>query len=93
MVKSSWLLFITFCIAYGLSGIVFDETEATVDEIFSKQIHLGSQMECNFFKEIFITEVKRVHATYKQDIVFRLKGKMTFKQIQQVVLSFFPFNQ
>ena len=60
-----------------------------VDEIFSRQVQLGSHIACNFFWEIFIREVERVHATYKEEIVFCLKGKMTFKQIQEVVLSFF----
>ena len=46
-----------------------------VDEIFSRHVQLGSHIDCNFFREIFIREVERVHATYKEAIVFCLKGK------------------
>ena len=82
-------------VCYDLNEVVdfsektYDESKAMVDEIFSRHVQLGSHIDCNFFREIFIREVERVHATYKEAIVFCLKGKMTFKQIQEVALSFF----
>ena len=67
----------------------YEETKAMVDEMLCRQITLGSQMHVCFLKEIFIAKVEEVRNNYKEEIVSCLKGKMTFAEIEQVILSFF----
>lgn len=66
------------------------ETKQLVDEIFSRQLSLGEELiACEAFKEIFLREVNKVYQNYKEEIVFCLKGKMSFRQIMDVIIGFF----
>ena len=69
------------------------EKSNMVDEIFSKQMRLGSKIGCQAFREFFLREVDKVHKTYKDQIVFCLKGKLTFRQLEEIILSFFKVWQ
>lgn len=52
------------------------EKSNMVDEIFSKQMRLGSKIGCQAFREYFLRKVDKVHKTYKDQIVFLFKGKI-----------------
>ena len=69
----------------------YGETKAMVDQMLWKQIAIGSEMPANIIKDVFITKVQEVRTNYIEQIVSRLTGKMTFAEIEQVILSFFKF--
>ena len=60
-----------------------------VDQMLSKQITIGSQMPACNLKDVFISKVEDVRTNNIEQIVSRLTGKMTFAEINQVILSFF----
>ena len=57
--------------------------------MLSKQIAMGSQMPACIIKDVFISKVEDVRTNKIEQIVSRLTGKMTFVEIEQVILSFF----
>ena len=69
----------------------YEETKAMVDQMLLKQIAIGSEMPVCIIKDVFIAKVEEVRTNYIEQIVFRLTGKMTFAEIEQVILSFFKF--
>lgn len=60
-----------------------------VDEIFNRERQLGKEISCQIMKRLFFFEIDRVHHHHKDEIVFNLKGKLSFRQIQEIILSFF----
>ena len=60
-----------------------------VDEIFNRQRELGKDISCEILKRVFYLEINRVHSHHKHEIIFNMKGKMSLRDIQQVILSFF----
>ena len=60
-----------------------------VDEIFFLQNQLGQHLCCESFRQLLLQEVNKVYNNHKEEIVFNLKGKMTFREIMDVILSFF----
>ena len=65
------------------------ETKQIVDEIFFQQNQLGQHLSCESFRQLLLQEVNKVYNNHKEEIVFNLKGKMTFREIMDVILSFF----
>lgn len=75
---------------------VYDFNEMTliqkgdiVDEIFNRQRQLGKEICCEIMKRLFFLEIDRVHCHHKYKIIFNLKGKLSFQQIEEIILSFF----
>ena len=79
---------------YNLNKVVdfskktYEETKAMVDEMLCKQIAIGNQIVTCFIKDAFISKVKNVRTNKIEEIVSRLTGKMTFAEIDQVILSY-----
>ena len=69
----------------------YEETKAMVDQMLWKQIAIGSEMPACIIKDVFIAKVQEVRTNNIEQIVSRLTGKMTFAEIEQVILSFFKF--
>ena len=69
----------------------YEETKAMVDQMLWKQIAIGSQMPAGIIKDVFIAKVQKVRTNNIEQIVSRLTKKMTFAEIEQVILSFFKF--
>ena len=67
----------------------YQETKAMVDQMLSKQIAIGSRMPACIIKDVFISKVEDVRTNKIEQIVSRLTGKMTFLEIEGVILSFF----
>ena len=67
----------------------YEETKAMVDQMLCKQIAIGNQMPACIIKDVFISKVENVRTNNIEQIVSRLTGKMTFAEIEQVILSFF----
>ena len=68
-----------------------EETKAMIDQMLCKQIAIGSQMPSCAIKDVFIAKVQHVRTNNIEEIVSRLTGKMTYVEIEQVILSFFKF--
>ena len=73
----------------NFSKKTYEETKAMVDQMLCKQIAIGNQMPTCDIKDVFIAKVENVRTNKIEEIVFRLTGKMTFAQIEQVILSYF----
>ena len=69
----------------------YEETKAMVDQMLLKQIAIGSGMPDCIIKDVFMAKVQAVRTNHIEQIVSRLTGKMTFAEIEQVILSFFYF--
>ena len=67
----------------------YQETKAMVDQMLLRQLTIGSQMPPSIIKDIFIVKVQKVRTNHIEEIVSCLTGKMTFAEIQQVLLSYF----
>ena len=67
----------------------YEETKAMVDQMLWKQIAIGSNMPACIIKDVFITKVQDVRTNKIEQIVSRLTGKMTYAEIEQVILSYF----
>ena len=65
------------------------ETQQLVEEIFFHQIELGKQIDDMFLRELFAREVNKVYHNHKTEIVFCLKGELSFRQRMDIILSFF----
>ena len=48
---------------------------------FFSKINLGSIFVCESFRQLLLQEVNKVYNNHKEEIVFNLKGKMTFREI------------
>ena len=66
-----------------------EEIKAIVNQMLSNQIAIGNHMPVSLIKDVFIAKVEHVRTNNINEIVSRLKGKMTFAEIQDVILSFF----
>ena len=65
-----------------------EETKAIVNEILCRQIELGTRI--GICKELFVATVENVRTNHVEEIVNRLnEKKMTFEELQDVILSFF----
>ena len=65
-----------------------EKIKAIVNEILCRQIELGTRI--GILEELFNAKVKNVRTNHVEEIVDRLIGKkMTFKQLQDVILSYF----
>ena len=64
------------------------EKDALMDEIFNRQWQLGEKISCEIIKRLFLLEINRLQHHYKDEIIFNLKGKMSFKEVQEIILSF-----
>ena len=65
-----------------------EETKPIVNEILSRQIELGTRI--GICKELFVVAVENVRTNHVEEIVNRLnEKKMTFEELQDVILSFF----
>ena len=67
----------------------YDETKAMVDEMLCKQIAIGNKMPDCIIKDVFISKVNNVRTNNLEEIVSCLTKKMTFAEVEQVILSFF----
>ena len=68
-----------------------EEIKAMVNQMLSNQIAIASHMSICLIKDVFIAKVEHVRTNNIEEIVSRLTGKMTFAEIQDVILSFFVF--
>ena len=66
-----------------------EEIKAIVNQMLSNQIAIASHMPVSLIKDVFIKKVNDVRTNNIEEIVSRLTGKMTFAEIEQVILSFF----
>ena len=65
-----------------------EKIKAIVNEILCRQIELGTRI--GILEELFNAKVENVRTNHVKEIVDRLIGKkMTFKQLQDVILSYF----
>ena len=65
-----------------------EKIKAIVNEILCRQIELGTRI--GILEELFNAKVENVRTNHVEEIVDRLIGKkMTFKQLQDVILSYF----
>ena len=65
-----------------------EKTKAIVNEILCRQLELGTRI--GILEELFNAKVENVRTNHVEEIVDRLIGKkMTFKQLQDVILSYF----
>lgn len=56
---------------------------------FLNKCDLEAKLAVKHLESFFLREVDKVHKTYKDQIVFCLKGKLTFRQLEEIILSFF----
>ena len=65
-----------------------EKIKAIVNEILCRQIELGTRI--GILEELFNAKVENVRTNHVEEIVDHLIGKkMTFKQLQDVILSYF----
>ena len=65
------------------------EENNLIDQIFIRQRSLGEQNPDILMKISFLSEITRAHATKKNEIMLKLTGKMTGKEIIDAIASFF----
>ena len=65
------------------------EENNLIDQIFIRQRSLVEQNPDILMKIIFLSEINRAHATKKNEIMLKLTGKMTGKEIIDAIASFF----
>ena len=65
------------------------EIKAMINEMLNRQRAINNQTPDGILKQLFEMRVKQVQAHKVNEIASRLTGKMTFAQIQQIILSYF----
>ena len=60
-----------------------------IDQVFERQKYLGRPNPNKLMRILFLTEVNRVYLTKRDEILWKLKDRMTGREIIDAILSFF----
>ena len=60
-----------------------------IDQIFERQKYLGRANPNKLMRILFLTEVNRVYLTKRDEILWKLKDRMTGREIINAIVSFF----
>ena len=76
--------------SYNFEKSTIAEKTRIVEMIFSRQRNVIEEyfVSC-LFKTLILAEFDRVYRDHKQDIIFRLNGIMTFKQVKNLFVRYF----
>ena len=76
--------------SYNFEKSTIAEKTRIVEMIFSRQRNLIEEyFVSSLFKTLILAKFDRVHRDHKQDIIFRLNGIMTFKQVTNLFVGYF----
>ena len=76
--------------SYNFAKSTLGEKTTIVEMIFSRQRNLIEEyFVSSLFKSLILAEFDRVYRDHKQDIIFRLNGIMTFKQVKDLFVGYF----
>ena len=71
------------------SKLTLLERSQVLDKIFERQKNFGNKEQNKFIRILFLTEVNRVYLTKRDDILWKLKGRMIGREIIDAIVSFF----
>ena len=60
-----------------------------IDQIFERQTYLGRANPNKLMRILFLTEVNRVYLTKRDEILWKLKDRMTGREIINAIVYFF----
>ena len=76
--------------SYNFDKSTLAKTTRIVKMIFSRQRNLIEKyFVSSLFKTLVLAEFDRVYRDHKQDIIFRLNGIITFKQVKDLFFGYF----
>ena len=76
--------------SYNFEKSTIAEKTRIVEMIFSRQRNLIEKyFVSSLFKILVLAEFDRVYRDHKQDIIFRLNGIITFKQVKDLFFGYF----
>ena len=73
-------------LVYDFDKITLREKKTLMELAFARQRHLLDNI---LLKEYFLSEYEKVYREKLNDIIFGLKGKMTFYEFRDLFVSFF----
>ena len=77
-------------LVYDFDKITLREKKTLMELVFARQRHLLDNHYASFLlKEYFLSEYEQVYREKLNDIIFGLKGKMTFYEFRDLFVSFF----
>ena len=77
-------------LVYDFDKITLREKKTLMDLVFARQRHLLDNHDASFLlKEYFLSEYEKVYREKLNNIIFGLKGKMTFYEFRDLFVSFF----
>ena len=76
--------------SYNFAKSTLAKKTRIVEMIFSRQRNLIEEyFVSSLFKSLILAEFDRVYRDHKQDIIFRLNGIMTFKEVKNLFVGYF----
>ena len=77
-------------LVYNFDKIILREEKTLKELVFARQRHLLDNHYASFLlKEYFLSKYEKVYREKLNDIIFGLKGKMTFYEFRDLFVSFF----
>ena len=71
------------------SKLTLLEKKNLIDQVFERQKYLGRPNPNKLMRILFLTEVNRVYLTKRDEILWKLKDRMTGREIINAIVYFF----